>query len=60
MEHAIVAFARPPNGGLIIVGAPSVVVHRHLIITLAARIAHVGLWPFASQIDVRSDIRSWG
>ena len=32
-----VAFARVPNSGLIIVGAPSLVVHRDLIITLAAR-----------------------
>jgi putative ABC transport system substrate-binding protein len=37
IERAIVAFARVPNGGLIIVGAPSAVVHRNLIITLAAR-----------------------
>jgi ABC-type uncharacterized transport system substrate-binding protein len=36
IERAIVAFARVPNGGLIIVGAPSAVVHRNLIITLAA------------------------
>jgi ABC-type uncharacterized transport system substrate-binding protein len=37
IERAIVAFARVPNGDLIIVGAPSAVVHRNLIITLAAR-----------------------
>ena len=37
IERAIVAFARVPNGGLIIVAAPSAVVHRNLIITLAAR-----------------------
>src|SRR6516164_3941713 len=30
-------FARVPNSGLIVVGAPSLVVHRNLIITLAAR-----------------------
>ena len=47
MEHAVVAFARPPNGGLIIVGAPSVVVHRHLIITLAARHRLPAVYPFA-------------
>ena len=37
IERAVVAFARVPNSGLIIVGAPSLVVHRDLIITLAAR-----------------------
>jgi putative ABC transport system substrate-binding protein len=37
IERAIVAFAQVPNGGLIIVGAPSAVFHRDLIITLAAR-----------------------
>ncbi len=37
IERAIVAFAQVPNGGLIIVGAPSAGVHRNLIITLAAR-----------------------
>jgi putative ABC transport system substrate-binding protein len=36
IERAVVAFARVPNSGLIIVGAPSLVVHRNLI-TLAAR-----------------------
>jgi putative ABC transport system substrate-binding protein len=37
IERAVTAFARLPNGGLIIVGAPAAVVHRNLIITLAAR-----------------------
>jgi putative tryptophan/tyrosine transport system substrate-binding protein len=37
IERAIVTFAQVPNGGLILVGAPSAVVHRNLIITLAAR-----------------------
>jgi putative ABC transport system substrate-binding protein len=36
-ERAVAAIARSPNGGLIVVGAPSLVVHRQLIITLAAR-----------------------
>jgi ABC-type uncharacterized transport system substrate-binding protein len=35
--RAVVAFARVPNSGLIIVGAPSLVVYSNLIITLAAR-----------------------
>jgi putative tryptophan/tyrosine transport system substrate-binding protein len=37
IERAVAAFARVPNGGLIVVGAPSLAVHRDLIITLAAR-----------------------
>jgi len=37
IERAIVTFARTPNGGLIIAGSPAAVVHRNLIITLAAR-----------------------
>jgi putative tryptophan/tyrosine transport system substrate-binding protein len=37
IERAVAAFARSPSGGLIVVGAPSLVVHRQLIITLAAR-----------------------
>src|SRR5262249_38376537 len=45
IERGVVAFAREPNGGLIIVGAPPGLVHRDLIITLAARhrlFAHSG------------------
>jgi putative ABC transport system substrate-binding protein len=37
IERGITAFARVPNRGLIVVGAPSLLVHRNLIITLAAR-----------------------
>jgi putative ABC transport system substrate-binding protein len=37
IERAISAFARPPNGGLIVTASALVVVHRDLIITLAAR-----------------------
>jgi putative ABC transport system substrate-binding protein len=38
IDHAIAAFARSSNGGLIVVGpTSSVVAHRDLIITLAAR-----------------------
>jgi hypothetical protein len=36
IERTVVAFARVPNGGLISVGAPSLVVHRNLIITGSA------------------------
>ena len=37
IERAIVTFAQVPNGGLIFVASPSGLVHRNLIITLAAR-----------------------
>jgi len=37
IERAVAAFARVPNSGMIAVGAPSVSVHRNLIITPAAR-----------------------
>jgi putative tryptophan/tyrosine transport system substrate-binding protein len=37
IERAITAFAREPNGGLIVLAAPLSIVQRELIITLAAR-----------------------
>jgi putative tryptophan/tyrosine transport system substrate-binding protein len=37
IERAISAFARSPNGGLIVTAAPLALVHRELIVTLAAR-----------------------
>jgi putative tryptophan/tyrosine transport system substrate-binding protein len=37
IERAIAAFARSPNGGMILTGSALAVVHRDLIITLAAR-----------------------
>jgi putative ABC transport system substrate-binding protein len=37
IERAITAFARSPNGGLIVTGSALAVVHRELITTLAAR-----------------------
>ena len=37
IERAVTAFARSPNGGLIVTASASAVVHRDLIITLAAR-----------------------
>jgi putative ABC transport system substrate-binding protein len=37
IERVVAAFARLPKGGLIVVGAPSVAVHRDLIVALAAR-----------------------
>ena len=37
IERAITSFARAPNGGLILTGSALAVVHRELIISLAAR-----------------------
>ena len=37
IERAITAFARSPNGGLIVTGSTLAGVHRNLIVTLAAR-----------------------
>jgi putative ABC transport system substrate-binding protein len=37
IEHAIVAFAQAPNGGLIVTGSALVAAHRDLLITLTAR-----------------------
>jgi putative ABC transport system substrate-binding protein len=37
IERAVAAFARSPNGGLILTGSAFAIVHRGLIVTLAAR-----------------------
>ena len=37
IERAIAAFARTPNGGLILTASGAAIRHRELIITLAAR-----------------------
>jgi putative ABC transport system substrate-binding protein len=37
IENGITAFARSANGGLVVTGSPLAVLHRNLIITLAAR-----------------------
>ena len=50
IERAIVAFAQVPNGGLIIVGAPSGLLHRDLIIALAARYRLPAIGPSRSFV----------
>ena len=37
IDRAVTAFAREPNGGLIVTAGPSTVLHRDLIVSLAAR-----------------------
>ena len=46
IKRAITAFARVPNGGLIIVGAPSVAIHRDLIVALAAQHRLPAVYPY--------------
>jgi putative ABC transport system substrate-binding protein len=46
IERAVTAFARAPNGGVIVTGSPSQGVHRELIITLAARHRLPAVHPF--------------
>jgi hypothetical protein len=42
IERVVTAFARSPNGGLIVSGSTSAAVHRELIVTLAARHKRLG------------------
>jgi hypothetical protein len=37
IERAVTAFARSPNGGLIVTAGPPAILHRNLIVSLAAR-----------------------
>jgi putative ABC transport system substrate-binding protein len=46
MERAITAFAREPNGGLIVTGSQGAVIHRDLIILLASRHRLPNIQPF--------------
>jgi ABC transporter substrate binding protein len=46
IERAVTAFARSLNGGLIVTGSPLAVVHRDLIITLAAQHKLPAVYPY--------------
>jgi ABC-type uncharacterized transport system substrate-binding protein len=46
IERAVTAFARSPNGGLIVTAGTSTAVHRELISTLAARHRLPAIYPF--------------
>ena len=46
IERDIAAFAREPNGGLIVTASSAAVVHRDLIIALAARHRLPTVYPF--------------
>jgi putative ABC transport system substrate-binding protein len=45
-ERAIIAFAREPNGGLIVTGSSLAIAHRELIISLATRYRLPNISPF--------------
>ena len=45
IERDLTAFARQPNGGLIVPGSGLVIVHRELIVTLAARYKLPAVYP---------------
>jgi putative tryptophan/tyrosine transport system substrate-binding protein len=46
IERAITAFAREPNGGLVVISGPSAATHRALIITLAAQHQLPAAYPY--------------
>jgi Integrase core domain len=52
IERAVTTFSRLPHGGLIIVGAPSVAVHRDLIVALAARHRLPAVYPFRFWVAI--------
>jgi putative ABC transport system substrate-binding protein len=46
IERAIAAFARTPNGGLIVAPDPAAIAHRELIIALASKYRLPAIYPF--------------
>jgi putative ABC transport system substrate-binding protein len=46
IERAVVAFARKPNGGLVVTASTSALVHRDQIIALATRLRLPNVYPF--------------
>src|SRR5262249_44748673 len=46
IERTIAAFARGPNGGLIVVGAPSLAIYHDLIVALAAQHRLPAIYPY--------------
>jgi len=59
IERAITAFARSPNGGLIVTGSTLAGVHRDLIVTLAARHKLPAVY-FARYFVVGGGLMSYG
>jgi putative tryptophan/tyrosine transport system substrate-binding protein len=50
IERAITRFAQAPNGGLIVVGAPSLETHHDVIVALAARHRLPAVYPYRSYV----------
>ena len=50
IERGVTAFARSPNGGLIVVVSAQVMIHRELIISLAARHRWPAVYPYRSFV----------
>src|SRR5262245_5760058 len=59
MERALAAFARSPNGGLILTGSALAIVHRNLIIRLAARYKLPAVY-FARNFVADGGLMSYG
>jgi putative tryptophan/tyrosine transport system substrate-binding protein len=59
IEQRVSDFARTPNGGLVVVTSPSVIVHRDLIIGLAARHRLPAIYPFRYHV-VSGGLISYG
>ena len=52
IERAVAAFARAPNGGLIVAAGAAATFHRDLIVTLAARHKLPAVYPIRSFVTV--------
>src|SRR5262245_48622569 len=50
IERVITAFASEPNGGLIAASGPGVLLHRELIVTLAARHRLPSVYPYRAHV----------
>jgi putative ABC transport system substrate-binding protein len=50
IERGVVAFAREPNGGLIVASGARVLLHRELIVALAARHRLPTVYPYRSHV----------
>src|SRR5262245_18347331 len=50
IEHAVTAFARSPNGGLIVTGGPLAALHRDVILKVAARYRLPAVYTFRHYV----------
>jgi ABC-type uncharacterized transport system substrate-binding protein len=59
IEHAVTAFARSPNGGLLVTGGPLATLHRDVIIKVAARHRLPAVYSFRYYVT-RGGLISYG